>query len=92
MLLSQYIPRGWYNQVRKRSGHLSQGRFKSFLVEKDTHLAEVMRYVALNPPIEVACALHRPSLLTPPLLTPPSTSPRCPSPRQVAGRRWPKAG
>jgi REP-associated tyrosine transposase len=40
---------GWYNHVHKRSGHLFQGRFKSFLVEKDTYLAEVLRYVVLNP-------------------------------------------
>lgn len=40
---------GWYNHVHKRSGHLYQGRFKSFLIEKETYLAEVLRYVVLNP-------------------------------------------
>jgi REP-associated tyrosine transposase len=40
---------GWYNHVHKRSGHLYQGRFKAFLIEKDAYLAEVLRYVVLNP-------------------------------------------
>ena len=40
---------GWYNHARKRSGHLYEGRFKSFLVEKEAYRAEVMRYVVLNP-------------------------------------------
>lgn len=37
------------NKRRRRSGHLFQGRFKSILVEKDSHLLELARYVALNP-------------------------------------------
>jgi len=40
---------GWFNRHYKRSGHLFQGRFKSFLVEKETYLREVLRYVVLNP-------------------------------------------
>jgi REP element-mobilizing transposase RayT len=40
---------GWFNRQYKRSGHLFQGRFKSFLVEKETYLREVLRYVVLNP-------------------------------------------
>lgn len=39
----------WFNERYKRVGHLFQGRFKSFLVEKETYLQEVVRYVALNP-------------------------------------------
>jgi len=35
----------WYGLV----GHLFQGRFKSVLVEKDTYLLELSRYVLLNP-------------------------------------------
>lgn len=31
------------------SGHLYQGRYKSFLIEKDTHLLSVIRYVERNP-------------------------------------------
>ncbi len=44
---SAYV--GWFNRVHKRSGHLYQGRFKAFLVEKETYFAEVLRYVVLNP-------------------------------------------
>jgi putative transposase len=40
---------GWYNRKRERVGHLFQGRFKSFLIEKETYFAEVLRYVVLNP-------------------------------------------
>lgn len=40
---------GWFNRVKKRSGHLFEGRFKSPLIEKETHFAEVLRYVVLNP-------------------------------------------
>ncbi len=40
---------GWFNHVHKRAGHLFQGRFHAFLVEKETYLAEVLRYVVLNP-------------------------------------------
>jgi len=39
----------WFNAKHRRSGHLFQGRFKSFLVERETYLAEVLRYVVLNP-------------------------------------------
>ena len=40
---------GWFNHRYNRSGHLFQGRFHSFLVEKETHLRELLRYVVLNP-------------------------------------------
>ncbi|HYK03157.1 MAG TPA: transposase [Thermoanaerobaculia bacterium] len=39
----------WFNRRHKRSGHLFQGRFKSFLIDKETYSAEVLRYVVLNP-------------------------------------------
>jgi REP element-mobilizing transposase RayT len=39
----------WFNRRHDRVGHLFQGRFKSILVEKETHLLELLRYVALNP-------------------------------------------
>ncbi len=39
----------WYNRKYKRVGHLFQGRFKSILVEKETYLLELCRYVVLNP-------------------------------------------
>jgi REP element-mobilizing transposase RayT len=44
---SAYV--GWFNRVHKRSGHLYQGRFKAFLIEKETYFAQVLRYVVLNP-------------------------------------------
>jgi len=46
-LNSAYV--GWYNRTHNRSGHLYQGRFESFLIEKDSYFAEVLRYVVLNP-------------------------------------------
>ena len=41
----------WFNNTRKekRHGHLFQGRFKGILVEKDSYLLELCRYVILNP-------------------------------------------
>jgi putative transposase len=40
---------GWFNHRYKRSGHLFQGRFHSFLIEKESYFREVLRYVVLNP-------------------------------------------
>jgi putative transposase len=40
---------GWFNHRHERSGHLFEGRFHSFLVEKETYLRELVRYVVLNP-------------------------------------------
>ena len=40
---------GWFNRKYKRAGHLFQGRFKSFIIEKEAYLLEVLRYVVLNP-------------------------------------------
>jgi putative transposase len=40
---------GWFNHRHDRSGHLFGGRFKAFLVDKETYLTEVLRYVVLNP-------------------------------------------
>jgi putative transposase len=37
------------NIKRKRSGHLFQGRFKSIVVDKDSYLLELSRYLHLNP-------------------------------------------
>jgi REP-associated tyrosine transposase len=39
----------WFNRRHERSGHLYGGRFKAFLVEKETYFLEVLRYVVLNP-------------------------------------------
>jgi hypothetical protein len=38
-----------FNRTAKRSGHVYRGRFKSILVNKDTYLLELARYVVLNP-------------------------------------------
>lgn len=38
-----------FNRRHTRAGHLFQGRFKAILIQKDSHLLEVCRYVALNP-------------------------------------------
>ena len=38
-----------YNRRHKRVGHLYQGRFKAIVVEKDSYLLELSRYVHLNP-------------------------------------------
>jgi len=39
----------WFNRRHKRVGHLFQGRFKAILVEKDSYLLELARYIVLNP-------------------------------------------
>lgn len=38
-----------FNRRHERVGHLFQGRFKAILVEKESHLLELLRYVVLNP-------------------------------------------
>ncbi|MFC2095870.1 transposase [Candidatus Bipolaricaulota bacterium] len=38
-----------FNRKHKQSGHVFQGRFKSRLIEKESHLLEVARYIVLNP-------------------------------------------
>ena len=40
---------GYFNKRCGRAGHLFQGRYSSGLVEKDTYLLELVRYIALNP-------------------------------------------
>jgi putative transposase len=38
-----------FNRKHSRVGHLFQGRFKSILVEKESYLLELVRYILLNP-------------------------------------------
>ena len=38
-----------YNRRHKRVGHLYQGRYKSILVDKESYLAVLSRYIHLNP-------------------------------------------
>jgi REP element-mobilizing transposase RayT len=40
---------GYFNRKYGRSGHLFQGRYRGILVEKDTYLLSLSRYVHLNP-------------------------------------------
>ncbi len=39
----------FFNRKWRRTGHIFQGRYKSILVQRDSHLLEVCRYVVLNP-------------------------------------------
>jgi len=38
-----------FNQQHSRVGHLFEGRYKSIVVDKDSYLLELSRYVVLNP-------------------------------------------
>jgi putative transposase len=51
-LLGRFASR--FNAVHRRSGHLFQSRFHARLVERETHLLELVRYLPLNP---VRCGL-----------------------------------
>lgn len=39
----------YYNRRHKKPGHIFQGRFKSILVDRDSYLLELCRYIVLNP-------------------------------------------
>ncbi|MFN2360588.1 MAG: transposase, partial [Marinobacter sp.] len=38
-----------FNKAHGRVGHVLQGRYKAILVEKETYLLELVRYIVLNP-------------------------------------------
>jgi len=38
-----------YKRVHETTGHLWQGRFKSFVIQEDNHLLVILRYVERNP-------------------------------------------
>lgn len=38
-----------FNRRYRKSGHVFQGRYKAVLIQKDSHLLEVARYIVLNP-------------------------------------------
>lgn len=40
---------GWFNRRHERWGHFFGGRFKAFVIEKESYFKEVIRYVVLNP-------------------------------------------
>ncbi len=39
----------YFNRRHRSVGHIYQGRYKAILVEKESYLLEVCRYVTLNP-------------------------------------------
>ena len=39
----------YINRTRNKFGHLFQGRYKSFIVDKENYLVELSRYIHLNP-------------------------------------------
>jgi len=39
----------WINRRMQRVGHLFQGRYKAILVDRDSYLLELVRYIHLNP-------------------------------------------
>ena len=39
----------WHNSRHQRSGHLFQGRFKSFLIAEDSYLRRLLLYIHRNP-------------------------------------------
>ena len=59
-----------FNRRHRKAGHLFQGRFKAILVERDSYLQELARYVVLNPvrakmvksPKDYAWSSYRPTL------------------------------
>jgi putative transposase len=38
-----------FNRLHSKVGHVFQGRFKGILVEKESYLLELSRYIVLNP-------------------------------------------
>ncbi|MGV1099662.1 transposase [Thiovibrio sp. JS02] len=48
-----------FNRRHRRSGHLYQGRYKSFLVDGDAYLSLVSRYIHLNP-VKVGGSKNKP--------------------------------
>lgn len=57
----------WINKKASRTGHLFQGRYKAILVDTDSYLLELIRYIHLNPvragitndPVDYAWSSHR---------------------------------
>jgi len=53
---------GWFNYQHGRCGHLYQGRYKALVIEAESYLLEVSRYLHLNnvrPPYFSATGFHR---------------------------------
>lgn len=47
----------WINYSQSRTGHVFQGRYKALLIDVDTYLLELVRYIHLNPVRAVVTAL-----------------------------------
>ncbi|MBN1902206.1 transposase [Candidatus Sumerlaeota bacterium] len=45
----------YFNKRNERHGHLFQGRFKSYVVDKPAYLLALSRYIHLNPPHPETC-------------------------------------
>jgi REP element-mobilizing transposase RayT len=45
-----------FNRRQRRSGHVFESRYRAILVERETHLREVARYIVLNPVRAGICA------------------------------------
>jgi REP element-mobilizing transposase RayT len=39
----------WFNRKNEKSGHVFQGRYKAILIDADSYLLELIRYIHLNP-------------------------------------------
>ena len=46
----------WHNRTHGRIGHVFQGRFKAIIVQRESYLLELARYVVLNPVRAAMCA------------------------------------
>lgn len=47
----------WHNRTYGRVGHVFQGRFKAIIVQRESYLLELARYVVLNPVRAGMCAV-----------------------------------
>ena len=50
-----------FNRRHKRVGHVFQGRFTAILVDRNSYLLELARYVVLNPVRAAAQPARRPA-------------------------------
>lgn len=47
----------WFNTKHSRVGHVLQGRYKAYVIEKEPYLLEVVRYI-VNNPVEAEVTKH----------------------------------
>lgn len=88
-----------FNRRHGKTGHLFQGRFKAIVVEKDSYLLELARYIVLNPvrakmvrtPERYPWSSYRPTLglaTVPPALAPDGVLEPFARTRAVARKRY----